>query len=185
MIKRYDHVSINSIFHVCDDMQEMENGEYVKFEDYLAMKNQGNEVVKMLHDYAVQHTNFALSEDSESMIKLGSLLTKAGLFMAGEKQRETKRGDVNLVITDDTHNDDDFEKLNTDKVLISENQKLKCRHKNTLPNLNYHQCSNCGEIKTNKSKYWNDAKDKWFKTLFEAMFYREYGYIPTGIDYEY
>lgn len=55
----------------------------------------------------------------------------------------------------------------------------KCEHLNRMADLEYIQCTNCGEIKTDGD--WGIASNKWFESVEVAQFYQKHGRLPVAI----
>ena len=54
----------------------------------------------------------------------------------------------------------------------------QCKHRYLNHHYEYVQCVDCLSIKTDSDNSWGIAKNKWFKSLEEANFYRQYGRLP-------
>lgn len=57
-------------------------------------------------------------------------------------------------------------------------RKTDCKHADRSPKMDHISCNDCGYIMTDRDSSWGVAKSKWFKSIDEAILYRDTGRLP-------
>jgi hypothetical protein len=57
-------------------------------------------------------------------------------------------------------------------------RKTDCKHTDRSVKMDHHSCNKCRYILTDSDSSWGVAKSKWFKSMDEAILYRDTGRLP-------